>query len=244
MKMQVEVEVKEQQMRKLWSLDKAELLTLIGLVVLLLTLGAMPAAANSISNTIYCTGGSNNCFSSNAGLTSYWTITSNMTTNPGQSSFAYTLTISSTNESNPGFLQDFSAQFFFGGSQLTNLQWTANPGNWVDLSASKAGNSGTCQGNTPGAFCGSVDQGGTLLSLANTVTLGVSGNYTGTFLDSSGDFNFQMAAANNSDGSGGNAIAISLPLGAGGQIPDGGMTLMLLGGALVGLETMRRKFGV
>lgn len=29
-----------------------------------------------------------------------------------------------------------------------------------------------------------------------------------------------------------------------GSVPDGGMTLMLLGGALVGLETLRRKFGV
>jgi hypothetical protein len=28
------------------------------------------------------------------------------------------------------------------------------------------------------------------------------------------------------------------------QVPDGGMTIMLLGGALVGLETLRRKFRV
>lgn len=217
-------------MRKLWFLT--------GLIGLLLTVSVIPAAANTVT-TIYCTGG-NTCFSSNAGLTSYWTLTSDISLNTTLQTFAYSLTVSSTNESNPGFLQDFSAQYFFGGSQLTNLAWTQNPGGWVDLSASKAGNSGSCQGNTPGAFCGSVDLGGTLLSLASPVTLAITGNYSGTFL-SNGTFNFQAAAANNSDGSGGNAFAISLPLGTNGSIPDGGATLMLLGGALVGLEGLRRK---
>jgi hypothetical protein len=34
------------------------------------------------------------------------------------------------------------------------------------------------------------------------------------------------------------------PAGCGGTVPDGGVTLMLLGGALVGIETLRRKFRV
>jgi len=35
-------------------------------------------------------------------------------------------------------------------------------------------------------------------------------------------------------------ISYSVPLAT---VPDGGMTLLLLGGALVGLETLRRRFG-
>jgi len=229
-------------MRKLWYLNKAEILTLIGLVVLLLTLGTTPAAADTVT-TIYCTGG-NTCFSSNTGLTSYWTLTSDISLNTTLSTFTYTLTVKEKGETNPGFLQDFSGQYFFNGSQLTNLAWTQNPGNWLDLSASKAGNSGSCQGNTPGAFCGAVDQGGTLVPLGTApVTLGISGSYTGTFL-SDGEFNFQAAASLNSDGSGGNVFAISLPLNTNGTVPDGGATLMLLGGALVGLEGLRRKLRV
>jgi hypothetical protein len=237
----MQIEVEEQQMRKLWSLNKAEILGVMGLVVLLMTLGAMPAAADTVS-TIYCTGG-NTCFTSTAGLTSYWTLTSDINLT-SSSTFTYALTVSATNETNAGFLQDFSGQYFFNGSQLTNLTWVQNPGGWVDLSASKAGNSGSCQGNTPGAFCGAVDQGGTTVALSTTpVTFSITGDYTGTFLDSNGNFNFQAAASLNSDGTGGNVFAISQSV-AGGTVPDGGATLMLLGGALVGIETLRRKFRV
>ena len=227
-------------MRKLWSLNRAEIFGPIGLVVLLLSLGATPAAADTA--TIFCTGG-NTCFTSNTGLTDYWTLTSTITLNTTASTFAYSLTVSETGESNPGFLQDFSGQYFFGGSQLTNLAWTANPGSWTDLSASKAGNGGSCQGNTPGAFCGANDTGGTAVALGTTpVTLSITGSYTGTYL-SNGTFNFQAGAAKNSDGSGGNVFAISQTVGNGTTVPapDGGATLMLLGGALVGLEGLRRK---
>jgi len=229
-------------MRRVWPL-KAEIVTLIGLVVLLMTLGTIPASADTVS-TVYCTGG-NTCFSSNTGLTAYWTLKSDISLNTTLQNFAYTLTISETGETHPGYLQDFSGQYFSNG-QTSNLAWVAgeNPGNWADLSSSKAGNSGSCQGNATGAFCGSVDAGGSRVSLASgPVTFGITGSYTGNFL-SNGTFNFQAAAANNSDGSGGNAFAISQPVGAGGSVPDGGMTLVLLGGAMFGVEALRRKFRV
>jgi hypothetical protein len=42
----------------------------------------------------------------------------------------------------------------------------------------------------------------------------------------------------------GNTTAGSAGSGCGSSVPDGGMTLMLLGGVLVGVETLRRKFQV
>lgn len=226
-------------MRKLSSLNRAKVLTLIGLVVLALSLGTMRAAADTVS-TLYCTGG-NTCSTSKTGLTAYWTLTSDINLT-SSSTFTYTLTISETGETNPGYLQDFSGQYFFGGSQLTNLAWITgdNPGNWTALDASKAGNNGSCNGNTPGSFCGAVGTGNTVALGTSPVTFGLTGSYTGTFLDN-GTFNLQAAAGN---GSNGNAFAISQTIVAGGAVPDGGMTLMLLGGALVGVETLRRKFRV
>jgi hypothetical protein len=206
----------------------------------LLVLGAPRASATLTDNILYCTG-ANVCFNTAPGSGAYWTIDSamNLTTS---STFDYKLTVTANNGA-AGFLQDFSGQYFFGGSQLTNLAWVQNPGGWVDLAASKGGNGGSCQGNTPGAFCGATDLGGTNLALSSTpVVLEIKGNYTGTFLDPNGDWNFQIAAANNLNGTGGNAFAISIPVNGGTGVPDGGMTLMLLGGALVGLATLRRRF--
>jgi len=213
-------------------------------LLLLLILGAPRASAASLDNILFCTGASStSCFTTAPASGPYWKVEAAIQTNPGQSSFDFTLTVTGGFNGSAGFLQDFSGQYFFNGSQLTNLMWVQNPGNWVDLSASKAGNSGSCQGNTPGAFCGATDKGGTNLALSSTaVVLEIKGNYTGNFLDSSGEFNFQVAAANNSDGSGGNAFAISAPInGTTGSVPDGGMTVMLLGGALVGLATLRQR---
>ena len=218
--------------------------TALAALLLLVTLGAPLASADGLDQTLYCTGASStSCFNVAPSSGQYWTVESAITLG-ANNTFTYTLSITGDNGAT-GYLQDFSGQYFFGGSQLSGLQWTSNPGNWLDLSASKAGNSGSCQGNTPGAFCGASDTGGTNVLLGSTtVTFGLTGVYSGSFLDSSGDWNFQLAAANKLDGSGGNAFAISTPVSGSNGVPDGGMTLMLLGGALVGLETLRRKFRV
>jgi hypothetical protein len=211
-----------------------KIFSLLAVVVLVLALGSM-AKADTV-NTLYCTGASStSCFTNVADAgSSYWTLTSDMKLGAG-SSFTYTLTVSATNESSPGYMEDFSTQYFFGGGQLTNLAWVSgeNPGGWVDLSASKAGNNGSCQGSSPGAFCGSVDLGGTRVYLGSgPVKFGVTGNYTGTFL-SDGTWNFQAAASKNIGGpkKGGNVFAISVPVTA---VPEPG-SLTLFGTGLLTL---------
>jgi hypothetical protein len=215
-------------------------------LLLLLTLGAPLASANGLDQTLYCTGASStSCFNVAPSSGQYWTVESAITLG-ASNTFTYTLTITGDNGAT-GYLQDFSAQYFVGsGASVSGLQWAQNPGSWLDLSASKAGNNGSCNGSANGAFCGASDLGGTRVLLGSTaVTFGVTGTYSGTFLDSSGNWNFQLAAANNLTGTGGgNAFAISMPVSGSNGVPDGGMTLVLLGGALVGLETLRRKFRV
>ena len=214
----------------------------VAALICLLTLGALGASASTLDQTMFCTAaGSSSCSATAPSTGAYWTVENAITLQAGNT-FNYTLTITA-DKGATGYLQDFSGQYFFSGSKLSNLAWVSNPGGWADLSSSKAGNGGSCQGNTPGAFCGSVDLGGAPIALSSTPTvIGISGAYTGTFLQNGTTYNFQLAAANNSNGSGGNAFAISMPLSGTAAVPDGGMTVMLLGGALVGLGTLRRKF--
>ena len=211
-------------------------------LLFLLTTGAPIASAD----VLFCVGGTTNTCSATAPLSgAYWEVDPTITLNTGASTFAFTLTITAKNGAG-GFLQDFSAQYFFGpGQSVSNLAWIANenPGNWIDLAASKAGNTGTCNGSANGVFCASSDQNTNPPSalpgvdLSSTQVFGVTGSYTGTFLDPNGNYHLQLAATQNSTG-GGNVLAISQDI----AVPDGGVTLMLLGGALVSLETLRRRF--
>jgi len=147
-------------------------------------------------------------------------------------------------------MQDFSGQYFFGGgASVSTLAWVLNPGGWAGPWASKAGNSGSCQGSANGAFCaaqswnfGPTDKGaqGSFVALSSTpVIFELTGSYSGTFLDPNGNYHLQMAASVNADGTGGNAFAISQDFP--GTVPDGGTTLVLLGGALAAVETVRRR---
>jgi hypothetical protein len=211
-------------------------------LLFLLTMGAPIASADVIvQNTLYCTGASSTSCFTTAPSGAYWTVETKMDLT-SLTTFDFTLTVTA-NGGAAGYLQDFSGQYFYGGGQsVSALAWVQNAAGWTDLQASKAGNSGTCNGAAVGVFCGSAD-GTSPVALSSTpVVFELTGNYTGTFLSPDGDWHLQIAAANRSDGKGGNAFAISQDIA--GTVPDGGMTLMLLGGALVGLETLRRRFRV
>src|SRR5690349_15250935 len=177
-----------------------------------------PHVARADTFTLYCTGG-NTCFTSNSGLSSYWTLKSTITLGAG--TFDYKLDVSETGESNPGYVNTFSGQFFFGsGASVSGLAMPENPGAWTDIADSKAGLNGTCNGSATGAFCASdnVATQGTPVKLGTTpVEFEVTGNYTGTYL-SGGTWNFQASASLKSDDSGGNVFAVSQTVGNGGTI--------------------------
>jgi len=162
------------------------------------------------------------------------------------SSFDFKISFASVAGDPSAYLQDFSGQFFFGGTQLTNLSLTQANG-WTDLEASKAGNNGTCNGNAPGSFCASSTGSSMILLTTSPTLFEVTGNYDGTFLASDGTYHLQFAAqnSNTTGNTGGNAFAISQDFNpTTGHVPDGGITVMFLGGALVGLEALRRRIRV
>src|SRR6185437_2204574 len=130
--------------------------------LLLLTAGAQRASAD----TWYC--GATQCSSSVPASGNYWIVNDTMTLGAG-SSFDFKISFASVAGDPSAYLQDFSGQFFFGGTQLTNLSLTQANG-WTDLEASKAGNNGTCNGNAPGSFCAS-STGSSMILLTTSPTL-------------------------------------------------------------------------
>jgi len=207
--------------------------------LLLLTAGAQRASAD----TWYC--GATQCSSSVPASGNYWIVNDTMTLGAG-SSFDFKISFASVAGDPSAYLQDFSGQFFFGGTQLTNLSLTQANG-WTDLEASKAGNNGTCNGNAPGSFCASSTGSSMILLTTSPTLFEVTGNYDGTFLASDGTYHLQFAAqnSNTTGNTGGNAFAISQDFNpTTGHVPDGGITVMFLGGALVGLEALRRRIRV
>ena len=210
------------------------------MAVLFLLTVAVPEARADLNQTFYCTSASDtSCFDTAPLSGQYWTVETNIALTTTSSTFDFTLSVTAHSNTGAGYLQDFSAQYFFGGSQLTSLTYLQANG-WTDLEASKAGNSGSCNGNTPGSLCGSAT-GSSPVALGTTAKVWeVTGGYTGTFL-SDDTWHLQLAASNNSNGTGGNAFAISKDITSHGA-PDGGTTLVLMGSALVALETLRRRF--
>src|SRR5690242_17718125 len=109
-----------------------------------------PRVARADTFTLYCTGG-NTCFTSSSGLSSYWTLKSTITLGAG--TFDYKLDVSEMGESNPGYVNTFSGQFFFGsGASVSGLAMPENPGAWTDIADSKAGLNGTATALQPGHF--------------------------------------------------------------------------------------------
>jgi len=225
---------------------KRKCMTLVATVLLallfLLTMGAPTASADSF--TFDLTTGN----TAIAGFTgAYATVTVDLT-----SSTTATITFSSlTNSGNIYLMGD-------GGTVGVNV----NAGSWT-LSGTTGSNGGT--GFTPGPYSnggsGNEDGFGSFNQTINSFDgfTHSSDTVSFTLTDTSGTW---LSAANvlgaNADGflaaahifvtsSPANAANGALATGfATGTVnaPDGGMTLMLLGGALVGVETLRRKFRV
>ena len=220
-------------------------MTLAAVTVVALFLLLIAGTTNASASTFYC--GSTSCSATQPASGNYWIVSDSMSTTPitaSSGTFDFTISFTGVAGDPAAYFQDFSGQFFFNGSQLTNLAWapTGNPDSWATPQASKAGNNGSCNGNTPGSFCASGTP--TLLSNTTATTFELTGDYTGTFLDSNGQYHLQFAAQNTSStqgNGGGNVFAVSQDFTNTGQVPDGGMTVMLLGGALVGLEALRRR---
>jgi hypothetical protein len=149
--------------------------------------------------------------------------------------FDFTLSITG-NGGAVGFLQSFSTQYF--SQNPTSLSFASQPGTWTVLQVGKSNN---CSGNATGSFCAD-DSGSSSVDIsasAGTQVWDITGTYGGSFPSSTASWNLQLFASSTSTGTANNALSISQTIS--GSAPDGGVTVMLLGGVLVGLETLRRK---
>ncbi len=211
-------------MRRPWSLNKIKILGLLGLV-LLLTVGATPAVADSITiDNVYITG---SVTASTVTLTFECTATNCNGWYLGDvtlKGFNFTGTPTMDSNSSPAVLSEYTV---VNGGQNNNA----------------VGNGGGCNSTQPNmAVCWDA-----ALPLTLQLTQGVTYTFMadisgGTITDA---LHVQATAYLTSDGSqttGNKVWAISNDLSSPPSVPDGGMTLMLLGGVLLGVETLRRKF--
>ena len=202
------------------------------MALFLLTVGSQKALADVVT-TLYCVAGTSvGCATTPEAPGTYWTVTNDLATTA--TTFTDTFSVAG-----PGsYLTAFSITEFSGSVSGTSLALSDTYG-WTDVEASKTnGGAGTCTGNDTKAFCVSDANGGSLLLLSSTArTFTITGSYTGSVVS---PITLQLFSATNSDGTGGNVLAISQSA-FGTSVPDGGMTVMLLGGALVGLEALRRR---
>lgn len=89
-------------------------------------------------------------------------------------------------------------------------------------------------------------QGGEIAKIYWSTTLGSLGSYLGSISNSDGTFLIDPAYQHATGYFGVTAGAANVLLGGATfeqNVPDGGMTIMLLGGALAGIQILRRKLG-
>jgi hypothetical protein len=199
------------------------------MALFLLSVGAQKALAD----ILYCTANSaTGCSTTAPASGDYWTVTNTLNASGG--TFTDTFSVAG-----PGsYLTAFSLTEFSG--TVSNPQYASGGSNgWTDIEASKTnGGAGSCTGNDTSAFCGS-DSGSSPILLSSTpTTFVITGSYTGSILST---YTLQLFSSLTADPTSHNVLAISQDIQGTPSVPDGGMTVMLLGGALVGLEALRRR---
>lgn len=223
------------------------LLFLLGFAMAAALLSPNVATAAPITFTLYCTGG-NNCSTSNAGLTNYWTLSGGVT-ETSATTFDMTMSVAETGEASANLLSWSITSFFGNGASVSNLAWTG-PGTG-DAGKSNNGND-QCNSNVGGAVCfdltGLTNNGypGTGIPVSWDVT----GSFTGTLGTTCnvGDGTCLVFLADAEFTSGPNAgktaFAISQDVNAGGtQVPEPSSVALLAGGILmIGSRRLRSLF--
>jgi hypothetical protein len=131
-----------------------------------------------------------------------------------------------------GIIPGGSVTLSFAGAQnYLGLLWgSVDPGNVLKF-YSGANGTGSLVATVSGADLGSAD--GTIVLGPTDINEGIDGTaYVNLFLDA----DFQSVVATSS------TLTFEMDNVAYGTVPDGGLTIALLGGALVGLQMLRRKF--
>ena len=211
--------------------------TAVGALLFLLTLGAPLASADSISYTL-----------SNSNLGSGFTGPFG-TVNVSLSGSTATITFTAGS----GYV------FLDGSIGDLNINGTWSLGTVTGITCATAGCDGSF-GNVDGfgTFNQTINSkagfGSAVTSFSFTITETGTTNWGSAagvlFANSTGGHVAAHIAPTSLGGactgfaSDGTTSSTTPPGGCAGTVPDGGVTLMLLGGALVGIETLRRKFRV
>jgi len=192
-------------------------------LVLLAAIFMAPPIAHADGFTIYCTGG-NTCFDSNTGLTSYFTLSGQVTTSGN--TFDMTTNFSATNEASANLLS-WSLTAFSGDLTITS---STNSG----AVAGKSNNGNDqCNGMVTGAVCYDL----TGLNEAIPISFDVQGTYTGSVNSS---FVFLADAAFASTGK--TAFAVSQDVDAAPpQMPEPASLGLIGSGLLLASDGLRRK---
>ena len=223
------------------------LLFLLGFALAAALLSPTVATAAPITFTLYCTGG-NTCSTSNAGLTSYWTLSGGVT-ETSATTFDMTMSAAATGEASANLLSWSITGFFGSGASVNILNWTG-PGT-ADAGKSNNGND-QCNDHVGGAVCFDLT-GLTNNGYAGTgipASWDVTGTFTGTLGTScnTGDGTCLVFLADSEFTSGPNAgktaFAISQDVNAGGnQVPEPSSVALLAGGlAMFGSRRLRSLF--
>jgi hypothetical protein len=141
-----------------------------------------------------------------------------------------------------------NSQYFMGGAQAVDLNLTRSgitASNFVFVGGDGNAvftNGGSGQVNSFGTFNLTIDNADGRNSAVSEVTFTLSGTWANasSVLALNGVGGWDAAAHIYAPGTTGFAAEGGTPI----PIPDGGVTLMLLGGALVGLATLGRRFRV